>query len=311
MLWLALLGGLAAPSQAAPLTALRASEHVYYFQGASGQASAANEGFMSNAGFVVTGDGVLVFDTLGTPALGQAMVDAIGKLTKQPIRRVIVSHYHADHFYGAQAFKAVGAEIWAHAAGRASLASDLAQQRLAQRRVDLFPFVDDKTRLLPADRWIEFDRSGELRFTLGGVRMLLLDVGGAHSPEDLMLFVENDKLLFAGDLYFTGRLPFVGGANTKAWLAALERLGALAPAIAIPGHGAASRNVTGDLRLTRDYLSYLRERMARAVEELQPFDEAYKAVDWSRYEGLPAFGPANRQNANSVYLEMESESLTQ
>ena len=78
---------------------------------------------------------------------------------------------------------------------------------------------------------------------------------------------------------------------------------------AVPGHGAASRHVADDLRLTRDYLTYLRDQMARAVEELTPFDEAYRAVDWSRYAKLPAFGPANRLNASSVYLEMERESL--
>src|SRR3954462_3112056 len=75
----------------------RVSEHCWFFQGAAGVASADNKGFMSNAGFVVTDAGVIVFDALGTPALGRAMIVAIGKVTRQPIRRVIVSHYHADH----------------------------------------------------------------------------------------------------------------------------------------------------------------------------------------------------------------------
>src|SRR5581483_7041234 len=92
----------------------KVSEHCWFFEGESGAASAANRGFMSNAGFVVTDDGVVVFDALGTPVLGQAMVDAIHKVTSQPIKRVVVSHYHADHIYGLQALKAAGAEIWAH-----------------------------------------------------------------------------------------------------------------------------------------------------------------------------------------------------
>src|SRR4030095_1206730 len=73
----------------------RVSEHVWFFQGGTGLASAANKGFMSNAGFVVTADGVVVFDALGTPALGRAMVAAIGGVTRAPIRRGIVSHSHA------------------------------------------------------------------------------------------------------------------------------------------------------------------------------------------------------------------------
>ena len=92
----------------------RVSEHVWYFRGESGAASAANKGFMSNAGFVVTADGVVVFDALGTPALGRAMATAIGRVTKAPIRRVVVSHYHADHIYGLEALHRPGVEIWAH-----------------------------------------------------------------------------------------------------------------------------------------------------------------------------------------------------
>jgi Metallo-beta-lactamase superfamily len=47
---------------------------------------------MSNAGFVVSGDAVVVFDALGTPALGRAMIAAIRKITSAPVRRVVVSH---------------------------------------------------------------------------------------------------------------------------------------------------------------------------------------------------------------------------
>ena len=110
---MALLCGLACQAHAAVedirLAPVKVSPHVYYFHGQSGVAGAANKGFMSNAGFVVTNDGVVVFDALASPALGEAMVKAIRAITPQPIRRVIVSHYHADHFYGLQALKAAGA----------------------------------------------------------------------------------------------------------------------------------------------------------------------------------------------------------
>ena len=99
------------------------SPHGWFFEGEAGMASVANKGFMSNAGFVVTSDGVVVFDALGTPALGEAMVKAIRTVTRQPIRRVIVSHYHADHFYGLQALKAAGAEVWAHRGAHAYIDS--------------------------------------------------------------------------------------------------------------------------------------------------------------------------------------------
>ncbi len=96
-----------------PLTA-----RVYFVEGELGPVSRANRGFNSNAGFVVTGDGVVVFDVLGTPALGEALRQAIRTVTALPIRHVVISHYHADHFYGLQAFKDAGAEVWAHQGGK-------------------------------------------------------------------------------------------------------------------------------------------------------------------------------------------------
>jgi glyoxylase-like metal-dependent hydrolase (beta-lactamase superfamily II) len=268
-------------------------------------ASAANRGFMSNAGFVVTDEGVVVFDALGTPALGRAMITAIRKVTQQPIRRVVVSHYHADHVYGLQPLKDAGAEIWAYRKGEAYFTSGLAEERLAQRRIDLYPWVDETTRVVAPDLWLD----GDVAFRMGGLTFRLVHSGGGHSPEDLMMFVVEDRLLYAGDLAFSGRIPFVGNGDSRGWLEATKRMLALTPAVVVPGHGPVSRDVARDLTLTRDYLVYLRETMGRAVNDLTPFDDAYSQTDWSRYAQLPAFEPANRINAWGTYLRMEQEAL--
>jgi glyoxylase-like metal-dependent hydrolase (beta-lactamase superfamily II) len=138
----------------------------------------------------------------------------------------------------------------------------------------------------------------------------VIDVGGAHSPHDVMLEVEGDGVLFAGDVYFTGRIPFVVGADTRRWLEVLDRIVALRPRVAVPGHGEPSVRIAEDLTLTRDYLRHVREVMGRAVEGMVDFDEAYERADWSRWSRLPAFLPAHRLNARSIYLEMERASLT-
>ena len=312
---MALLCGLACQAHAAVedirLAPVKVSPHVYYFHGQSGVAGAANKGFMSNAGFVVTNDGVVVFDALASPALGEAMVKAIRAITPQPIRRVIVSHYHADHFYGLQALKAAGAEIWAHRNGDVYLHSDLAQERLAQRREALAPWVNDKTRLVPADRWLDFRQGKVIPFELGGVHFRIIDSSGAHSDDDIMLAVEEDRMLFAGDLFFTGRIPFVGNADSKVWLEAMDRMLEVQPVVVVPGHGEASVRPLDDMRLTRDYLHYLRKAMGDAVADMVPFEEAYAKTDWSAFAKYPAFEPANRLNAYGTYILMEKESLQQ
>ncbi|MBA5638383.1 MBL fold metallo-hydrolase [Duganella sp. LX20W] len=302
----------AAAPAALKLEAIPVSPHVYYFHGQAGVAGAENQGFMSNAGFVVTNDGVLVFDTLGSPALGEAMLAAIARVTRQPVRRIIISHYHADHFYGLQAFKARGGakvEVWAHENGKQYLASDLARERLAQRRVALAPWVNAQTRLVPADRWLHFAQGSEIAFEMGGLHLRLIDTSGAHSEGDIMLAVDEDHMLFAGDLFFTGRIPFVGDADSKVWLTALDHMLTLHPQVVVPGHGEMSRAPLDDIRLTQDYLLFLRDKMGAAVADMVPFEEAYAQTDWGRFAAYPAFEAANRLNAYDTYILMERESL--
>ncbi len=288
-----------------PMQAVRLGPHSYFVQGLPGAASSENQGFMSNAGFVVTRDGVVVFDALATPPLAEKLLKLIRKTTRQPIRRVIVSHYHADHFYGLQVFKAHGAEIWAHRLAEGATRTEEAALRLAQRKEALFPWVDDRTQLREADRFIE----GDTDFELGGVHFALRHVGPAHSSEDIALLVKEDGVLYAGDLVFRGRVPFVGDADSRAWIAALDKLIALKPAILIPGHGAPSRTPEADLVFTRGYLTYLRTSMGEAARNLVPFEEAYARTDWSTYRGLPAFEEANRVNAYNQYLRLEQEGV--
>jgi glyoxylase-like metal-dependent hydrolase (beta-lactamase superfamily II) len=108
---------------------------------------------------------------------------------------------------------------------------------------------------------------------------------------------------------FKGRIPFVGDADSKSWLAALDKLLAFDAKLLVPGHGAASSNPRADLTLTRDYLRFIRAAMGKAVKDLIPFDEAYARTDWSRWQKLPAFAEANRLNAYNTYILMEQESL--
>jgi glyoxylase-like metal-dependent hydrolase (beta-lactamase superfamily II) len=285
------------------------ADNVWYFRGESGQASAANQGYTSNAGFVVTEDGVLVFDALGTPALARAMLAAIAEVTDQPVRRVILSHYHADHVYGLQILQSAGAQIWARSEGRIYLASDLARERLAERRETLAPWVDERTEVIAADHWLDLP-AGQIRsFEMGGMRFKMISAGHAHAPDDLMLFVDPAKVLFAGDLFFNGRLPFVVDGNTRGWLLAIDAMRALDARCIVPGHGAMSCAIADDLQTTAEYLGFLRAQMGAAVEDLIEFDEAYAAIDWSRFASLPTFDAANRRNAYSVYLEMQTEML--
>ncbi len=289
-----------------PMALKQVSEHVYYVEGAAGIATD-NEGFISNAGVIVTGDGVVIFDALGTPSLAAQLVREIRKVTDQPIKRVILSHYHADHIYGLQVFEELGASISAAEGAYAYLNSPQAKERLEERQFSLDPWVNENTRLVEPDEIINASRT----FKMGEVTFTINYQGKAHSDGDLAMLVEPDKALFSGDIIFEGRVPFVGNADTRHWLEVMQKLETDGLNALIPGHGPASKNPARTIALTRKYLAYLREKMGEAVEEFEPFDEAYANTDWSAFENLPAFAEANRINAYQVYLSMEAELLNQ
>ena len=294
----------AAPRATVDMDLKQISEHVWFVEGVPGIATD-NQGFISNAGVIVTGAGVVVFDALGTPALSQMLLEKIHAITDESIVRVIVSHYHADHVYGLQVFEDLDAEILAPAGAEKYLASEHARARLEDRRFTLDPWVNEDTRLVYPDRYLSEGK----QFRLGDVDFTVTVVGNAHSDGDLTLYVMPDRVLFSGDIIFEGRVPFLGDANTGNWVQVLERMEKEQLVALIPGHGGVAEDPNDAISLTRRYLSYLRDEMSLAVEDFVPFDEAYEDMDWSDFEQLPAFEEANRRNAYQVYLSMEAEML--
>lgn len=283
---------------------------IYYSIGHPGVPGKQNEGNTSNAGFVVTPDGVLVFDALGTPSLGWALLQDIRKITDKPVRYVALSHYHADHIYGLQAFRDhTGAVIIAQDRAREykeeneETADERANQRLDQRRAALAPWVDDKTRVVPPD--ITFN--DRLTLTFGGKRFEMIYAGPAHSASDMMMMVEPDGVLFAGDIVQNGRVPFMNGddVDTKQWLKALDAVAKLNPRFIIPGHGQPSTAAQQAIAFTHDYITYVRQAMQKAVDNWTDFDVAYKQTDWSKYAKMPAFEANNHGNAYRIFLELE------
>ena len=295
-----------APALAADVPAMaaqKASASAWYVEGVSALGSTANQNFISNAGFVVTPAGVVVIDALGSPALAIRLVGEIRKVTPLPITHVIVTHYHADHVYGLQTFKALGARIMAHRGAKEYLNSETARLRMEVSRKDLAPWVNADTHLVEADEWLEGDQD----LTVGGVTFQIRRAGPSHTPEDLVIYLPQEKVLFAGDLVFRSRIPYVGQADSRQWIIALDKLLDFGAQTIVPGHGPLSREARKDMQLTRDYLVYLRAAMARAAQNLEPFEEAYAATDWTPFEHLPLFRVANRMNAYNTYLLIEQE----
>ena len=196
---IALLAG-AGPARAqsadTPATVRMVAQDVapgtWFVQGLSALGSAANQNFISNAAFVITPDGVLVIDALGSPPLAERLLAMIRERTSLPLRYLVVTHCHADHIYGLQVFKAAGARIVAHAGCREYLNSDTARLRLQASREEMFPWVDERTQLVTPDQWLGDDpQDQDLVLSLGDRRFRVRHAGPAHTPEDLIVSTED------------------------------------------------------------------------------------------------------------------------
>jgi glyoxylase-like metal-dependent hydrolase (beta-lactamase superfamily II) len=135
----------------------------------------------------------------------------------------------------------------------------------------------------------------------------MIYAGPAHSASDMMMMVEPDGVLFAGDIVQNSRIPFMNSddVDTKQWLTALGVVAKLDPKFIIPGHGRPSTAAKEAIAFTRDYIAYVRAAMQKAVDDWTDFDVAYKQTDWAKYANMPAFEANNRGNAYRIFLDLE------
>ena len=187
---------------------------------------------LSNAGFVIGDDGVLVIDSLFTPETAQALVSEIRKLTPKPIRYVVNTHYHADHTGGDQVLRDAGAIIIAHKNVRGwvrvnniNLFGDRITPEL-KARVGALPLPDITT-------------DKDLTIWLGSRKVVVSTVLG-HTGGDLTVSVPDAKVLFAGDMLWRKVAPNLIDGSVEQWVATAADFVSAPDAAAarfVPGHG--------------------------------------------------------------------------
>ena len=170
-----------------PMNIQKVGADVYFVQGQPGVASSANAGFNSNAGAVATGAGLVVFDVLGSPALAAKFIKKLESASGERVKWVVISHYHADHFYGLQNSLAPGVEVIAHPKAIEVFNSDNTPRRLEQRKQDLFPWINEQTRLIAPTRQAKVSGAQTERLQLGRYHFTLLDGRSGHAEDDLMM----------------------------------------------------------------------------------------------------------------------------
>jgi glyoxylase-like metal-dependent hydrolase (beta-lactamase superfamily II) len=280
----------------------RVADNVYAYVGDTGGRTVHNQGLNANLGLVVTRDGALLIDSGSTAQVARAIEEAVRRVTPQPVRWVINTGTQDHRWLGNGWFAARGAETIAHAAALPDMRARGGDQ-LAALRTLLGAAADGTEALLPR-RTVG---GADTPLLLGGTRLTLVHRGGGHTPGDIMVWLPDSGVLFAGDIVYVDRLlAVIPVSHTGRWLEAFAALEALAPRVIVPGHGRVT-DLSVAREQTRDYLAALRAHARRAVDAGQDPSSAARSFDASRWSGLINAAELGRGNASRVYLEVERE----
>ena len=245
---------------------LEVADHVYaYVQPHGGWC-------LNNAGVLAGRDGAVIIDTVATEKRARRMSEVVDRLGMGPGRTLVNTHHHGDHTFGNFVFGSV-ATIVAH----------------ERARVEMADTGMALTRLWPDVEW------GAVRVVLPTItfqdhltihaldrRVELIHVGPAHTTNDIVVWLPEDRVLFAGDVVLAGAAPFNLMGSIEGSFRALERLRALGPQTVVCGHGPVAGPELFDE--TEAYLRWIRTTAAEGIEHgLTPLQVA-------RETGLGPFG---------------------
>lgn len=274
---------------------------VFSAIGATAPPTYENSGHNNNLTFVLTGDGVVVVNGGASWKLAEALHGEIKAVTDQPVRLVINENGQGHAMLGNSYWRAQGVKIVAHAdaahefeeRGYDSLAAAERIQKEKAEKTDVA--LPDET----------FDDKYVVGF--GSFPIEVLNLGPAHSPGDVVVWLPQQSLVISGDMAFHERmLPIFEDTDTAAWLESWdEGFEALNATYVIPGHGHPT-NMDQVRRYTKDYLVHLRGKIREHLDNGGSLTDAYY-VDQSAYAHLDTFEELATRNAGRVYEQMEFE----
>lgn len=262
-----------------------------------------NVGLVPNVGIIVGQKATLVVDTGLGPRNGEAIVREMKKVSTNTDVYVVTTHYHPEHSLGAGAF--TGAKL---------VMTRMQQQDMSELGTsiqDTFASRSPLTKELlggvpyPTPD-VLFDL--EHRLDLGGVHVRLMWRGPAamHTRGDTMVFVEEDRVLFTGDVVMSQRfLAAQNNSSIKTWLSVLNELAALKPLHVVPSHGK-----VGDAALIardREFIQDVQARVTALKRDGQSIDAAVAAVIADIAPKYPEFGNATNAGAmaRAAYAEAQ------
>ena len=258
----------------------------------------------TNGGFIVGEEGVIIVEALMTKALTEQVKAEVKKVTSLPIRSVIATHFHGDHTFGNQYY--LPASILGHAECRDELIEkwDLSVERFASRYDDTDPVQAAEfrnARITPPD--VVFHNE-KMTLYLGNKRIELYYFGKAHTRGDILTYLPDDKLMYAGDVATNAGAPFTMDGYPASWVSVLEKLEALDVETIVPGHGPVGDK--GMATTEREFLAGLTSETRKRLDSGMSVEKAVADItvpgfeSWSEGEGFET-------SVERLYLELRGQ----
>lgn len=274
--------------------------HIWSAIGATAPPTYENTGHNNNLSFIVTGDGVVVVNAGAANILAEALHGEIKKITDQPVKLVINENGQGHAMLGNGYWAAQGVPVLAH---------EDAAAEVEERGYDILDRMQGYNRDKAGDTSVvgPTETFADAHIVeMGDFRIEVLNLGPAHSPGDIVVWLPEQSLVISGDMAFHERmLPIFEETDTAAWVESWENFEALGATYVIPGHGHPT-NMAQVRRYTLDYLVYLRGKIREHIDAGGELTDAYY-VDQSPYEHLDTFEQLATRNAGRVFEQMEWE----
>jgi len=211
-----------------------------------------------NSGVIIGEKFIMVSDATATPAMAQDLIKQIRTVSDKPIKYVLLTHYHAVRVLGASAYVAEGATEVIASRGTYELIVERGAEDM-QSEMERFPRLFRGSESVPGLTWPTLvvgdgqpGRQGSLTVDLGGVKVEIWHPGQGHTRGDTIAWVEDEKVLFSGDLVEYEAGVYTGDAQLEEWPATLEALRALQAEAIVPGRGEAMKG-KADVNKALDY----------------------------------------------------------
>ncbi len=222
-----------------------------------------------NSGVIIGDKFIMVSDATATPAMAQDLIARIRSVSDKPIKYVLLTHYHAVRVLGASAYLAEGATEVIASQGTYELIAERGAQDM-QSEMERFPRLFRNAGSIPGLTWPTMliaggdptrgEVPGKLVIDLGGVKVQIWHPGPGHTRGDTIAWVEDEKVLFSGDLVEYEAGVYTGDAQLEEWPATLQALRALKAEAIVPGRGEAMKgaaNVNKALDYTQRWVEML------------------------------------------------------